>query len=588
MTEPTAGAGVVDRFRAPLARRSTEWYAGLLHYASLVVGFLYLVWVDRHQWFSGDEWDILVKRGIVGQHALGLFEPHNEHWVTVPILIYRALFSVFGVRTYLPYLVVLFLFQLLVAHLLWRLMLRAGVAPMLATAAAAVFLVIGAGWEDLVNAFQITFVAPVALGLLALLLMPERGPFQRRDAYGWVCNILALMCSGVGLTMLLVVGTTALLRRGWRVALAVVSLPAVVYLLWYAKWGHHVTAVEQQPLGTAIQQAPAFVWRGLVDAVDAATGLTGVAPVLLVLLAIWLVWVARPFAEPWPVLLTLAIGAPVFLFLINIRRSGLGVAAAGAPRYGYVVIALLVPVVALASTRLVAGRPLAVSVSVGLVATAVLLLVSVSTVNLHANEFAVFKQENKQRIVAAAGLLARGADVLSPQPSPEYNPDLTASTLRALARNGDLPGNVHPSAVERLTASEFLQIAAGSSASPGAGAVPTIVGTEGATVAPASTADCVSVTGTSDQPVVLLQFPAPGSVTVTPSRSGTITAQLQAPEPGSTTRGRGRSFPATGGQALVVSVAATKPWLRLGVPADGSTELCHVVDQLEPALQPAA
>ena len=117
-----------------------------------------LLWIDRHQWFSGDEWDFLVRRGVLGHSELGLLEPHNEHWSTFPVLIYRALFSVFGVRTYTPYLVMLIVAHLLAAHLLWRLMMRYGVDWLLATGAAAVFMVLGAGWEDLINAFQVTFV----------------------------------------------------------------------------------------------------------------------------------------------------------------------------------------------------------------------------------------------------------------------------------------------------------------------------------------------------------------------------------------------------------------------------------------------
>ncbi len=110
----------------------------------MAIGFGFLVWVNRNQWFSGDEWDLLVRRGIVGSHALNIFEPHNEHWVSIPILVYRALFSIFGVRTYYPYLLLMIAVQVLVAHLLWRLMLRVGVDALIATAASAIFVVIGA------------------------------------------------------------------------------------------------------------------------------------------------------------------------------------------------------------------------------------------------------------------------------------------------------------------------------------------------------------------------------------------------------------------------------------------------------------
>ena len=124
--------------RLPVRRR-----ASLLHGISLAIALPLLLWIDRHQWFSGDEWDFLVRRGVLGNSELSLWQPHNEHWSTLPILVYRGLFSIFGVRSYLPYLLVLILLHLLVAHLLWRLMLRMGVDWLVATAVAAVFMVVG-------------------------------------------------------------------------------------------------------------------------------------------------------------------------------------------------------------------------------------------------------------------------------------------------------------------------------------------------------------------------------------------------------------------------------------------------------------
>ena len=422
-------------------------------------------------------------------------------------------------------------------------------------------------------------MAPIALGLIAILVMPERGRFQRRDVYGWICSLVAIMCSGLGITIVVVLGGVALLRRGWQVALAVVSVPGIVYLLWYAKWGHNAHAVEQQPLSTSLQKAPAFVWHGLVTAVDAATGLEMIAPALLVLLAIWLVRMTdRPEREPWPILLSLVIGAPLFLFLIDIRRSGLGIATAGAPRYGYVVVAFLLPAFALAASRMLDGKPLRPAIALSV--TAVLLLVSVSTLTEHANAFAPFKQENKRRIVAAAALVDSGAPLVDDVPAPEFDPELNTTALATLSRDGKLP-TVAVDAVDRLTAAEFLQLALGPSPAAGTSAAASIVGAQGARVSPASRPGCFTVTPTSDHPAVLLEFDAPGWVEVTSQRDGQITAQLQTPGAQSEERGRERTWPASGGQPQILSVSATEPWLRLGVVPDGSTNLCHVSGSTE-------
>jgi hypothetical protein len=554
--------------------RPVRQRALILHGVSLAIALPLLLWIDRHQWFSGDEWDFLVRRGVIGHHEIGLLEPHNEHWSTFPILIYRALFSVFGVRTYTPYLLVLILAHLLAAHLLWRLMMRYGVDWLVATGAAAVFMVLGAGWEDLVNAFQITFIVPLVLGLVALLIAADHGPFQRRDAWASLVLVLALPFSGVSLTMAVVVTLATLLRRGWRVAALIVAAPAAVYLLWYAGWGRNATAIEQEPLSVSLQKAPEFVWRGLVGAVDAVTGLAGVGPVLLVLLTIWIVRANRTPREPWPPVLALFVGAPIFLFLIDIRRSGLGTDAAAAPRYSYAVLALLLPASALAVTALLTHRPFRVVLIV--VTTAVLCVVGVSDLNDQARIYTPFKQENERRIIAAADLVRSDATLLTDQPAPEFSPELRVDRLRALAEGSDLPDNVHIDEADRLTAASFLQVTVGSEPPANATGEGTVEGTEGARVAPSSASSCVVVTPRSDDPTVLLSFAEPGTVRVTPSRSGGITTALQPPDAQSSVHGGTRTWPAPGGETQAVSSSATERWLRLGVPAEGTTRMCNV------------
>ncbi len=573
-TDPVARTGPRGAVRY-WSDRPERQRAGVLHGISLVIAFPLLLWIDRHQWFSGDEWDFLLRRGVLGHHDLGLLDPHNEHWVTFPVLVYRALFSVFGVRTYLPYLVVLVVAHLIVAHLLWRLMLRCGVDWRVATGAAAVFMVLGAGWEDLVNAFQITFVAPIALGLVALLLVPERGPFQRRDVWVSAVLVLSLPFSGVSLTMALVVGVVIFLRRGWKPAVLTLIAPGVVYLVWYLGWGRFADAIQQEPLRVALQKAPEFVWHGLVAAVDTVTGLVGSGPVLLVLLTIWLVWKRSPTREPWPLVLATFVGAPLFLFLIDIRRSGLGIDAAGAPRYSYAVLALLLPAAALAATVLVARTPLRTVLVVA--TTAVLCLVGFTDLNDAARIRAPFSQENKHRILAAADLVRSNATFLADQPVPEFDPDLTIARLRSLSDRDQLPGNVAVSEQDRLTAATFLQVAVGDVAPASASGQATIEFAEGGKVSPGR-AGCVVVTPGSDRPAVVLSFDHPGTVRLTTSRTGALTAQLQPPNRDPAVLGLARTWGAEGGVPQQVSSSATKLWLRVGVPADGTTRLCGLAE----------
>ena len=130
------------------ALRSRLRGSALAHAVSLIIAGILLLWIDRKQWFFYDDWDFITGAVSSGPHS-GLFAPHNEHWSTGPILIYRALFAVVGVRSYFPYIFVLVALHLLAAHLLWRLMVRTGSDKWIASGLCGAFLVLGAGAENL-------------------------------------------------------------------------------------------------------------------------------------------------------------------------------------------------------------------------------------------------------------------------------------------------------------------------------------------------------------------------------------------------------------------------------------------------------
>ena len=72
----------------------------------------------------------------------------------------------------------------------------------------------GAGAENILVAFQITFVGALVFGLTQLLLADHDGPLDRRDWLGLLAGFAGLLCSGVAITMTVVVGLAVLLRRG--------------------------------------------------------------------------------------------------------------------------------------------------------------------------------------------------------------------------------------------------------------------------------------------------------------------------------------------------------------------------------------
>ena len=196
--------------------------------------------IARHMWFYHDEWDFLASRQA--GNINDLFRPHNEHWSTIPILVYRGLWQAFGLRHYFPYLFVDVLGHLVLAAILLAIMRRCGVRPWVAIAPASLFVLFGSGYQDLARAFQMTFVWTLVFGFTQLLCADHEGGIDRRDWAGLGAGVAGLMSSGLAIPMVVVVGVAVLLRRGIRAGLFHVGPLIVGYAVWYQQIGRDANA----------------------------------------------------------------------------------------------------------------------------------------------------------------------------------------------------------------------------------------------------------------------------------------------------------------------------------------------------------
>jgi hypothetical protein len=467
-----------------------------------------------------------------------------------------------------PYVVVLVVVHLLIAHLLWRLMLRLGVDALLATVLAAAFAVLGAGAENLLLAWQVQLIAPLATGIGALLIAPDDGPLGRRDAWVSVLLLVGLMCSGVGVTMLAVVALVTLLRRGWKPMLATIAVPVAAYAIWYVAYGRDTLAHNRDSLSTAAQKLPEYVWRGLTDAVDATFGLDGIAPALLAGLAVWLVLRARAKDARWEIPLVMAAGALMFLGLTALRRSGLGIDSAGGSRYVYVVVALLLPAGALALDALLARSSLRLP-AIALLA-ALLFAVQVPRLNRASEHWAVIDQSAKSRVLGTAALAKAGEDFAIDVPVGKYMPSLTVAKIVELADDGKLPDEPVTERQE-LDARLYTQVVVTRSSRGSPGAVPTLARADDASVERGRSATCRRVVPTGDHPGVLLRFVREGSVTIEQGSSEPIRLSLW----GDTAVSETRTIDAFPDVPVTVHVPGGYG-LGVGTSREGVTQLCPV------------
>ena len=272
------------------------------------------------------------------------------------MVVYRLLYAIFGVRTYLPYQVLIVALHLTVAALLRAIMRRAGVGPWLATAVASVYVFFGAGGLDILFAFQITFVGALAFGLTQLLLVDHDGPLDRRDWLALAAGLLAILCSGVALATVVVVGVFSLVRRGWRVALLQTAPPLGVYSIWWVTRGRGAVRWSRN------LRVHEWTWNGLSGTFSSLTRVSALAVVVGVLFVAGLVYVwrqrggARMLRTSAAMPIAMLVGALAFLVLTGIARASFGAGSVREGRYLDIVAALTLPAIAMAADAL-AGCP---------------------------------------------------------------------------------------------------------------------------------------------------------------------------------------------------------------------------------------
>lgn len=538
-----------------------------IHGLSLIIGFVVLMVIDHTLYFTADEWDFLVYRGF-HHPALGWMVPHNEHWSALPILIWRLLFTLVGLHHYWPYLAFATLAHLLALHMLWRIAIRINVTPWLATAIVAGSIPLGVGYQNLIYAFQLGFMGSVAFGMWAILLALglktgwRQGP---RIIAVWTLAILGLACTGVGVTMVVGAALITLLVKGFRPAVLVAFVPALVYAGWYEEWGKGAVATDPFAVNsTNYHMIPGFIANGFSASLSGWLDFTDAGPV--VFFGLVAVVATRRWRGVEAVPLAFLVTSGVFFLITATGRVGLGAVEAGASRYSYVAILLLLPAILVGLDRWVRRGGLAVPLALSLLLAAS----GIVRINTYATTSGATERLDRNFLVADATVLRSDPPVLAVQPIAD-DAGLTPKAMRALDAQGQLSSFPRASAAGIAKAHFDLQVATSPALVPG-DLKPTLVGS------PESTGinrvrGCLSFAADASGPTVVLRtgptttsvaimLPAAGSVGVSlTSQNSTITS---GPNP--------------------VTFAAGRTWLRVSDPDSvialtlpaGTAELCHI------------
>lgn len=328
------------------APRTSVRNATIVHYAGLALAFCYHGYQLRSHWFREDDW-VWIQHRRSGLHSL--FAPYNGHWLTWPILAFRAQEWIFGLEfgkyPFLPYLIPLLVLYLAVAHLEWRVLQDVGVGIWIATGLAAALAFGGPFTFALTPATQTGWFGATLLGLVLVRTVNHHDPDRRRDVIAAAVAVLSLPLGSIALVWIGVVGLVVLIRRGWKPVGAIVGPAAIVYVIWLIAMGR--SDVGRGGVFDAGRAASLF-GRSVRDTFVHGTALPGVlAAVLAMVVVVGLVAhrrAARTVAAP---VFAMAIGAVANFLLIIVGNA---LRASDTPymvneRYTYTAWVLLLPAI---------------------------------------------------------------------------------------------------------------------------------------------------------------------------------------------------------------------------------------------------
>jgi hypothetical protein len=302
---------------------------------SLIVCTALLVFARDYTFFQ-DEWTFIIT--APDWTLATIFQPHNEH-PSIPFrVIYWALLNTVGLRSYVPYMAIVLLFHFIDVLLLFQL-IRRRAGDLIGMFSALLLLLLGAGWEDIMWAFQMAWLASVGLGLGALLMLQgPRTPARLGATAMLVAGSLSFSGIGVPFAVAAAVFLAATPERRWD--LLWLAPVAVALATWYATFGRLGNHPDPQPTAFNLLLDPVYTLWGLGASAAGLIGEGGwFGPAILAaaVLAVAVTWIRH---RPDPLALGVATGLVAFYAVAGLTRAQLGYVQAGSARYSYVAASL--------------------------------------------------------------------------------------------------------------------------------------------------------------------------------------------------------------------------------------------------------
>jgi hypothetical protein len=303
-------------------------HARLLVATTAVIACAAILWLARGFNFYFDEWTVILP---VDTSWTVYLQPHNEHPAMLLRLIYSLLLNTVGMRSYIPYMAVLLALHATAVVLLFELARRRA-GDLIAVGAAALLLVMGAAWENLLWAFQIGFVGSMACGLGALLAIGATRPRM------WAAMLLlfgSLMFSGIGLFFLIAAAAWLALTPQRRKDVVWLAPVAIALGAWYLAYGRSGAPPAPTSLAGNIPALPLYALWGLGASVAGLLGESGLFGPVLLLLALAALGFSWRRRRPDGFTVGIAAALLAFYIVVGLNRAQIGYQQSGSGRYVY-------------------------------------------------------------------------------------------------------------------------------------------------------------------------------------------------------------------------------------------------------------
>ena len=443
--EPARGDGL-RRLFAGVKSDPARWVSFVV---TAVAGLVFAVWLlnlDRNQWFVSDEFTISYFSSGHEGLLVWFFRPLNEHTIVFTKAWFWLLsdFGGLGLRHYALFMIPLVGSHLVVVAAIYRLTWISTASRVMATGTALVSLAMGAASGTLTFAIQFSYVGSVAAGLIVILLAVE-------------CSTRRAMAAGIALALFGTLNGTAFVafglaaslvyarRRLWWAATLVGAIPVVWELASRLVWAQGNPYVAHS-LGQILRDGPAFAYALLDTAFSKTLGdphLTSAVVTAMVLGTLALMSAAPRYtrtAVSGRVAGILAVAAIITVSSLVESRISYGIILVTYGGYSYLLLAALLPVCGILLAHLARSKSSLLGAAGVFVA---LSLVGMATISSDAGALSAWRLGGERLMQTAAAELAAGMPTFSDQvPVPSTAPSVSQDQLRLLTASGQLDATI--------------------------------------------------------------------------------------------------------------------------------------------------